>query len=116
MKGRFGSSICKLTLMLLVANLANTKYKMMQKPGKCLKPRHMGTHLRVLGILSKSYLMNTNMTRSEFFFLTLAFLGMILSVVSGESHFQRRTEFTETKQLMRYEFQTNFVVFSKAVY
>ena len=37
--------------MLLVANLANTKY--------FKKPWHMGTHLRVL---SESYQMNTNMT------------------------------------------------------
>ena len=43
-----------LTLMLLVANLANTKNRKI-----LLKPWHMGTHLRVL---SKSYPMNTNMT------------------------------------------------------
>ena len=33
--------------MLLVANLANTKW--CRKPKKWLKPWHMGTHLRVLG-------------------------------------------------------------------
>ena len=37
--------------------MANTK--LCKKPEKCLKPWHMGTHLRVL---NKSYLMNTNIT------------------------------------------------------
>ena len=44
--------------MLVVANFANTK--LCKKPQKCLKPWHMGTHLRVLG---KSHLMNTKVTR-----------------------------------------------------
>ena len=44
-----------LTVMLLVANLANTKW--CKNPEKWLKPWHMGTHLRVL---SKSYPMNYN--------------------------------------------------------
>ena len=42
--------------MLLVANLANTKW--CKKAEKWLKPRQMGTHLRVL---SESSPMNTNM-------------------------------------------------------
>ena len=49
-----------LTLMLLVANLANTKWS--KKPEKWLKPWHMGTHLRVL---SESYPTNTNMIDSS---------------------------------------------------
>ena len=44
------------SLMLLVADLANTKG--CKKAEKWLRPRHMGTHLRVL---SESYVMNTNM-------------------------------------------------------
>ena len=44
------------TLMLLVANLANTKW--CKKPEEWLKTWHMGTHLRGL---SESYHMNTNM-------------------------------------------------------
>ena len=46
-----------LTLMLLVVNLADTKW--CKKPGKWLKPWQMGTHLRVL---SESFPMSTNMT------------------------------------------------------
>ena len=46
-----------ITLMLLMANLANTKW--CKKPEKWLKPWQMGTLLRVLG---KSYPMSTNMT------------------------------------------------------
>ena len=45
------------TLILLVANLTNTKW--CKKPEKWLKPLHMGTCLTVLG---KSYPMNTYMT------------------------------------------------------
>ena len=48
-----------LTLMLLVPNLANTKWCKNLK--KWLKPWHMGTHL------SKSYPMNTNMTGCRWF-------------------------------------------------
>ena len=64
--------------MLLVANLANTKS--CKKPEKWLKPRHMGTHLRVL---SESYPMNTNMTVFRcflflFFFKNLCFLAIVL--------------------------------------
>ena len=44
-----------LTLMLLVANLANIKW--CRKPGKWLKHWQMGTHLRVL---SEIFPMNTN--------------------------------------------------------
>ena len=43
-----------LTLMLVVANLANTK--LYRKPEKVLKPWNMGTHMKVLG---ESYPMNT---------------------------------------------------------
>ena len=39
--------------MLLVANLANTKW--CKKPEKWLRPWHMGTHLRVLSELSNEY-------------------------------------------------------------
>ena len=52
----------RLTLMLLVAYLGNTKW--CKKAGKWLKPWHMGTHLRVL---SESYPMNTNMTWFRWF-------------------------------------------------
>ena len=44
-----------LTLMLLVAYLANSKRR--NKPEKWLKHWHMGTHLRVLG---ETYPMNIN--------------------------------------------------------
>ena len=60
-----------LTHMLLVANLANTKWCWNLK--KWLKPWQMGTHLRVL---SKSYPMNTNMTGFRWFskiFVSLCF-------------------------------------------
>ena len=46
-----------LTLMLLVAKLANTKQR--KNHEKLQKPWHMGTHLSVL---NESYQMNTNMT------------------------------------------------------
>ena len=49
-----------LTLMLLMAILANTKW--CKKPEKWPKPWHIGTHLRVL---SKRYLMNIDMTGFE---------------------------------------------------
>ena len=51
-----------LTLMLLVADWAITKWCIQTK--KWLKPWHMGTHLRVL---SENYSMNTNMTRFRWF-------------------------------------------------
>ena len=41
----------------MVANLANTK--LYQKPENWQKPWHMGSHL---GVLSKGFPMNTNMT------------------------------------------------------
>ena len=47
----------QLTLMLLLAYLANTKW--CKKPEKLLKPWQMGTHLKAL---NESYPMNTNMT------------------------------------------------------
>ena len=52
-----------LTLMLLVANLANSKW-CKKKIEKWLKPWQMGTHLRVLG---ESSPMNTNMTGLRLF-------------------------------------------------
>ena len=52
----------RLTLILLVANLANTKSCIKFK--NLLKPCHMGTYLRVL---SESYPMNTNMTGFRWF-------------------------------------------------
>ena len=51
-----------LTLILLVADLANTKW--CKKPEKWLKPWHMVTHLTVL---SMSYSMNTNITGLRWF-------------------------------------------------
>ena len=51
-----------LTLMLLVANLANSKW--CKKHVKWLKPWQMGIHLRVV---SESYPMNTNMTGFRWF-------------------------------------------------
>ena len=51
-----------LTLMLLVANLANTKWG--KNPEKLVKPWNMGTHLRAL---NKSFPMNTNMTGIRWF-------------------------------------------------
>ena len=51
-----------LTLMLLVANLANTKW--CKKTWKWTKPWQMGTHLRVL---SESFQMNTNKTGFRWF-------------------------------------------------
>ena len=47
--------ILRLTLILLVANLTNIKW--CKKSGKCLKPCHMGTHVR---ILNEKFPMNTN--------------------------------------------------------
>ena len=58
-----------LTLMLLVANLANTKW--CKKPEKWPKPWQMGTHLRVL---SESFQMNTNLTGFRWFSKIFAFL------------------------------------------
>ena len=60
-----------LPLMLLVANLAYTKW--CKKPEKWLKLWHMGTHLRVL---SECYLMNTNMTGLRRFWNFLASLWL----------------------------------------
>ena len=42
-----------LTLMLLVANLANTKWR--ERPENWLKPWHMGTHLSAQWELSNEY-------------------------------------------------------------
>ena len=52
----------ELTLMLLVANQAITKW--CKKPEKWLKPWNMGTHLIAL---RESYPMNTNMTGFRWF-------------------------------------------------
>ena len=57
-----------LTLMLLEANLANTKY--CKNPEKSLKPWHIGTHLRVL---REGYPMSTNMTGFRWFSKLFAF-------------------------------------------
>ena len=51
-----------LTLFLLVANLANSKWG--KKNEKWLKPWRIGTHLRAL---SESYPMNTNMSGFRWF-------------------------------------------------
>ena len=66
----FKPKSASLTLMLLVANLANTKW--CKTPVKWLKPWHMGAHLRVP---SKSYPMNTNMTEIRWLKKIVAFLG-----------------------------------------
>ena len=58
----------ELTIMLVVANLANTNW--CKQPEKWLKPCHLGTHLRVLG---EGYLMNTNMTGLSWFSKIFAF-------------------------------------------
>ena len=57
-----GQLVQELTLMLLVANFACTKW--CKNPEKRLKPWHIGTHLRVL---SESFQMNTNMTGFRWF-------------------------------------------------
>ena len=62
-----------LTLMLLVANFPNTK-----KSEKWLKPRHMGTYLRVH---SESYPMNTTMTGLRWFSKIFAFLSLVTSAL-----------------------------------
>ena len=62
--------------MLLVTNLANTKW--CRKPKKWQKPWHMGTYLRVLW---KSYPMNTNMAGFRWFsnlFYSLCFRQKLL--------------------------------------
>ena len=61
-----------LTLMLLVANLANTKW--CKNSEKWRKPWQMGTHLKVLG---ESFPMNTNMTGFRWFsiFFTSSWFG-----------------------------------------
>ena len=58
-----------LTLMLLVAYLANTKW--CRRPEKLLKPWHMGTHPRVP---SESSPINTNMTGFRWFLKIYVFL------------------------------------------
>ena len=50
------------SLMLPLANLANTKW--CKRPKKWYKPWHMGTHLKVL---SERYPMSTNMTGFRWF-------------------------------------------------
>ena len=54
--------LLNLTLMLLVANLANTK--LCKNPGKSLKSWHVGTHLRAL---LECYPMSTNKTGFRWF-------------------------------------------------
>ena len=67
-----------LTLMLLTANLPNSKWR--KKPKKQLKPWYMGTHLRVL---SESYPMNTNMTGFGWFSKNLCILVRWMKVASA---------------------------------
>ena len=64
-----------LTLMLLVADLVNTK--LCKNLEKRLKPWNMGAHLRVL---SKGYLMNTNMKGFRCLFENLCVLVSIRGV------------------------------------
>ena len=54
--------VVSLTLVLLMVNLANTKW--CKKPEKLLKPWHMGTHLRAP---SDKYPMKTNMIGFRWF-------------------------------------------------
>ena len=73
-------SLADLSLMLLVANLANTKW--WKTPDKWLNPWHMGTHLKVL---SESYPMNTSMTGLRWFsevFRNLCILALWTKVAS----------------------------------
>ena len=56
------------------------QYKMIKKPGKCLKPWQMGTHLRVL---SESFLMNTDMTGFRWFSKNLCILVLWMNVASA---------------------------------
>ena len=73
-------------LMLVVANLANTKL-CKNNETKWLKPCHMGTYLRVL---SKSYPMNTNMTGFGWFSKIFAPCALDESSLSiGRSRLQR---------------------------
>ena len=77
--GGRGNILCSrvlLALMLLVANLANTKR--CKKPEKLLKPWQMGTHLRV----GESFQMNTKTTGFQCFFKNLAFLCLDESSLS----------------------------------
>ena len=62
-------SIIYLTLILLVANLAKTKW--CKKPEKWLKTWQMGTHMRVL---SESFPMSTHTTGFRWFSEFFAFL------------------------------------------
>ena len=67
-----------LTLMLLVANLANTKR--CKKNEKLLKPWQMSTHLRVLG---ESFQMNTKTTGFQWFFQKSCILVLWTKIVSA---------------------------------
>ena len=67
-----------LILMLLVANLANTKW--CEKYEKWPKPWHMGTHLRVL---DESFSMNINMTGIQWFSKILASCALDESSLSS---------------------------------
>ena len=67
----------ELILMLLVANLANTKW--CKKPENLLKPLHMSTHLRAL---SESFPLNTNMTRIKWFSESLCPCALDISSLS----------------------------------
>ena len=62
--------------MQLVTNLVHTKW--CKRTEKWLKPWHMGTHLR---LLKESYLMNTNMTRTRWFFKNLCILVLWTLVI-----------------------------------
>ena len=66
------------TLMLLVANFANTEW--CKKAEKWLKPWQIGTHLTVL---SESFPMNTNMTGLRWLSSFCAFFVLWIKVVSA---------------------------------
>ena len=73
--------------MLLVANLANTKW--CKKPEKWPKPWQMGTHMKVLG---ESFPMNTNMTGFRWFFENICVLVLWMKEASSLEGLYRVSE------------------------
>ena len=73
----------ELTLMLLVANLANTKR--CKKPDKLLKPWQMGTHLSVLG---ESFSNEYQDARVSMFFQESCIRLLLMKVVSALEGFR----------------------------
>ena len=69
-----------LTLMLLVAKLANTN--LCKNPEKSLKPWHIGTHIKGL---SESYPMSTNMAGFRWFSKIFGFWMKVALALEGLS-------------------------------